>query len=160
MMRKNSRVSVGATSRAAPRAAAAEPLMEVSGTRSSWLTMPRNSARIRSAPRRALVLAGAKLLEVDSRELEAYAKPSTSWNRFDLAIYDSTASGVGHCLELFNRGEEWLKEARKILTGSQNHQSRCRRACLECILDFGGQFQADKLDRKAALDLLESVGIV
>ncbi len=109
---------------------------------------------------RALVLVGAKLLEVDSRELEAYAKPSTSWNRFDLAIYDSTASGAGHCLELFNRGEEWLKEARKILTGSQNHQSRCRRACLECILDFGGQFQADKLDRKAALDLLESVGIV
>ena len=49
MMRKYSRVSAGATSRAAPSAAAVEPLMEVSGTRSSWLTMPRNSARIRSS---------------------------------------------------------------------------------------------------------------
>ena len=109
---------------------------------------------------RALVLAGAKLLEVDSRELEAYAKPSTTYSSFDLAIYDSTASGAGHCLELFNRGEEWLKEARKVLTGSQNHQSRCERACLECILDFGGQFQADKLNRKAARALLKSVGMV
>ena len=50
MMRSQySRVSAGATSRAAPSAAAVEPLMEVSGTRSSWLTMPRNSARIRSS---------------------------------------------------------------------------------------------------------------
>ena len=105
---------------------------------------------------RALVRAGAKLLEVDSRELEAYAKPA-SWEGFDLAIYDSTASGAGHCLELFRRGKAWFEEAERVLAGSEEHRNLCERACLECILDFGGQFQTDKLDRKAALRLLESL---
>lgn len=104
---------------------------------------------------RALVRAGVKLLEVDSRELEAYPKPS-SQEGFDLAIYDSTAAGAGHCLELFQQGSAWFEEAERVLVGSEKHRSLCERACLECILDFGGQFHADKLNRKAALDLLES----
>ena len=49
MMRKNWRVVAGSEAGEAPSAVAAEPLMEVSGTRSSWLTMPRNSARSRSS---------------------------------------------------------------------------------------------------------------
>ncbi len=105
---------------------------------------------------RALVRAGAKLLEVDSRELEAYAKPS-GHNGFDLAIYDSTAADAGHCLELFQRGKSWFEEAERVLVGSEEHRSLCERACLECILDFGGQFHADKLNRKAALRLLQSL---
>ena len=48
-MRMNSRVSAGANCRDAPSRAAVEPLMEVSGIRSSWLTMARNSARWRSS---------------------------------------------------------------------------------------------------------------
>ena len=48
MMRKNWSISAGSRSEAASVSVAAEPLMEVSGVLSSWLTMPRNSARRRS----------------------------------------------------------------------------------------------------------------
>ena len=49
MMRKNWTISAGSSAGEAPSTVAAEPLMEVSGARSSWLTMPRNSARRRSS---------------------------------------------------------------------------------------------------------------
>src|ERR1017187_1372753 len=49
------------------------------------------------------------------------------------------------------------RKARKILRGSPSHNATCRRACLECLLDFGGQFHAHLLDRKGALDLLDTV---
>ena len=49
MIRKNWRASAGFTTREARSAVAAEPLIEVSGARSSWLTSPRNSARSRSS---------------------------------------------------------------------------------------------------------------
>ena len=43
MMRKNSRVSAGSNSGEAANTVVVEPLMEVSGARSSWLTKPKNS---------------------------------------------------------------------------------------------------------------------
>ena len=49
MMRKNCTISAWEGSVAASSTVAAEPLIEVSGARSSWLTMPRNSARCRSS---------------------------------------------------------------------------------------------------------------
>ena len=49
MMRKNCTISAGSRPGEAPSTVAAEPLIEVSGARSSWLTMPRNSARSRSS---------------------------------------------------------------------------------------------------------------
>ena len=48
MMRKNWSISAGSRSDAASVSVAPEPLMEVSGVLSSWLTIPRNSARSRS----------------------------------------------------------------------------------------------------------------
>jgi len=51
-------------------------------------------------------------------------------------------------------GRLWLDAARTLLHGSEVHDQACRRACLECLLDFAGQFYADKLDRAGALDLL------
>ena len=45
MMRKNCCTSAGSSTDDARSTAAAEPLMEVRGARSSWLTMARNSAR-------------------------------------------------------------------------------------------------------------------
>ena len=49
MIRKNCIISAGSSSDAASSRVVTEPLMEVSGVRSSWLTMPRNSARSRSS---------------------------------------------------------------------------------------------------------------
>ena len=103
---------------------------------------------------RALVMAGARLLAVDSREIDARPKPA-AFERFDLIVFDAGSSGAGHCLELFDRGEEWLQQAGRILKGDADHNRRCVRACLDCILDFSGQFSASKLDRKEALQLLD-----
>ena len=45
MMRNSWRVSAGSSGNGALCAVAADPLIDVSGARSSWLTIPRNSAR-------------------------------------------------------------------------------------------------------------------
>ena len=49
MMRKNWSISAWGGGGAAPSTVAVEPLIEVSGARSSWLTIPRNSDRCRSS---------------------------------------------------------------------------------------------------------------
>jgi len=105
---------------------------------------------------RALLLAGARLLELDSRELGLELKPRGT-GEFSILLYDTVPGGAGHSFELLNLGASWLNEARNILRGSASHDEVCRRACLECLLDFGGQFKADLLDRKGALELLNRV---
>jgi len=104
---------------------------------------------------RALLLAGAQLLELDNRELEVDLKmrPDGAPSIF---LYDAAPGGAGHCLELMELGRPWVERAREILRGSDEHHARCRRACLDCILDFSGQFGAHRLDRLAALELLEA----
>ena len=103
---------------------------------------------------RALVLAGSALLDLDSRELELDDKRSDYGNR--ILLYDATPGGSGHCLELMTRGKQWFLKARSILHGSETHNSICRKACLECLLDFSGQFNAHRLDRKKALAFLDN----
>ena len=49
MIRKNCRTSAGSRTRAARSTVVVAPLIEVSGARNSWLTMPRKSARNRSS---------------------------------------------------------------------------------------------------------------
>ena len=105
---------------------------------------------------RALVLSGARLLELDSRELNLELKPRVA-GELSILLYDTAPGGAGHCFELLQLGRSWLGEARKILRGTPSHDAACRRACLECLLDFAGQFHAHRLDRKGALDLLDTV---
>jgi hypothetical protein len=105
---------------------------------------------------RALLLAGARLLELDSRELGLELKPRGG-GEFSLLFHDTVPGGAGHCFELVSLGRPWLEDAGRILRGTASHDATCRRACLECLLDFGGQFQAHRLDRKGALALLDSV---
>jgi hypothetical protein len=103
---------------------------------------------------RALVLAGTQLLELDSRELEMDVKRHGTQGT-TILLYDATPGGSGHCLELMNLGAEWISKATSILRGTDTHNAACRKACLECLLDFSGQFHADQLDRRKALDVLE-----
>jgi DEAD/DEAH box helicase domain-containing protein len=106
---------------------------------------------------RALLLAGTRLLELDSRELGLpKGLKARVDGRLGILLYDTVPGGAGHCLELLNLGRPWLEVAHKILVGSPAHNAICRRACLECLLDFGGQFHADLLDRKGALNLIDS----
>ena len=71
MMRKNSRISAGSSSGVVLSTVATEPLMEVSGARSSWLTMLRNSARSRSSSS-----SGARSCMVTTTDSSA---PSAAW---------------------------------------------------------------------------------
>ena len=103
---------------------------------------------------RALVLAGARLLEIDSREIGLELKPRSA-EAFTILLHDTVPGGAGHCFELFRLGRPWMEEARRILWVTGSHDSACERACLECLLDFGGQFHAHLLDRRGALELLD-----
>jgi len=103
---------------------------------------------------RALLLAGARLLELDERELGMELMPLYDAN-LGIVIYDTAPGGTGHCQELINIGEEWIEATRKILYVDEKHHSHCKKACLDCILDFSGQYSANQLDRLAALTLLD-----
>ncbi|MCG8430968.1 MAG: DUF1998 domain-containing protein [Candidatus Omnitrophica bacterium] len=105
---------------------------------------------------RALILSGTRLLELDHRELGMELIPLRD-AKLGIVIYDTAAGGAGHCQELINIGKEWLEAARNILYVNDEHHSRCKRACLDCILDFSGQYSAHRLDRLEALNLLDSV---
>jgi DEAD/DEAH box helicase domain-containing protein len=102
----------------------------------------------------ALVLAGARLLELDSRELAVDLKGREE-NKTSILLYDTVPGGAGHCLELMERGREWLAKARDILHGSDEHNRTCRKACMDCILDFAGQVRAHRLNRIRALAILD-----
>ncbi len=108
---------------------------------------------------RALVVAGAALLELDERELGLEPHVQLQDGRTGLALYDTAAGGAGHCRELLSRGHAWFGRAREILYVDREHDARCERACLECILDFSSQRQAHLLNRVAALALLRDIGI-
>jgi len=103
---------------------------------------------------RALVLAGARLLELDERELRTELIPLNGKN-LGIVIYDTAPGGAGHCQRLIDLGREWIETARAVLYVDDKHHSRCKKACLDCILDFSGQYSANRLDRLAALTLLD-----
>jgi hypothetical protein len=100
-------------------------------------------------------MAGARLLEIDSREIGLELKPRSA-EEFTILLHDTVPGGAGHCFELFRLGRPWLEEARRILWVTAVHDSVCERACLECLLDFGSQFNAHLLDRRGAWELLNS----
>jgi hypothetical protein len=105
---------------------------------------------------RAIILAAGRLLEVDPRELSSSVK-IVMGGRLGFVIYETTPGGSGHCKELVSGlGRELLLEARQILRGTEEHHSRCERACLDCLLDFSGQYYIDRLDRKGALEIIDT----
>ena len=71
-------------------------------------------------------------------------------------IYETVPGGSGHCREFAELNRNLLDTAREILRGTDEHHRRCDRACLDCLLDFAGQFNFEKMDRRGALDLLEA----
>ena len=102
---------------------------------------------------RALALAGARLLELDEREVGMELIPLRNGS-LGIVIYDVSPGGAGHCKELLRLGKEWVDAAYEVLYVDDKHHSRCRKACLDCILDFSGQYAANHLDRRTALSLL------
>jgi hypothetical protein len=106
----------------------------------------------------ALRIAGAKILEVDSRELGMLETFIGNPACASPVLYDNVPGGVGHVRELVLEGRAWLEATRTLLRGDENHDAICEAACLDCILTFDSQHDMarGRLDRKVALELLDS----
>jgi len=104
---------------------------------------------------RAMIQAGTRLLELDERELGVETMPLKNPN-LGIVIFETSPGGAGHCVELSRLGSEWIKMTRQVLYVNDEHHARCKRACLDCILDFSGQYRASQLNRIAALQLIEN----
>lgn len=108
----------------------------------------------------ALQRAGAKILELDSRELGVMLAPARKeGNTHGIVLYDTAAGGAGHVYELMKTGRPWLEEALLVLTAQNDptHDQRCQNACLDCILSFDNQLKIDKLNRRPATKLLKKL---
>jgi len=101
----------------------------------------------------ALQTAGARMLEVDPRELGVLAVALTSG--YSTVLFDNVPGGAGHVLELMKMGRGWLAQAREALFVDQDHNERCTRACLDCLLSFSTQHYAHLLRRTETLALLD-----
>jgi Lhr-like helicase len=112
----------------------------------------------------ALKLAGAELLEIDHRELGVVFGPIGAVARIGVQLFDNTAGGAGHVLELANYGDQWVKRAMDVMHRDAQHHAVCETACLKCLLTAAsqGDFEAGRLRRKAAYavlsELLSGVG--
>ncbi len=109
---------------------------------------------------RALQIAGAKLLELDSREIGSMVVPTGSAGRaWGAVLYDNVPGGAGHVRELLAAGREWLVEARQALWVSESHNSHCEDGCLDCVLTFDlfSDETQRQLRRRAALELLDAL---
>lgn len=103
----------------------------------------------------ALQIAGARMLELDTREIGAMAAPAdaSTWGSI---VYDNVPGGAGHVRELFDRGRNWLEATLDVLTGTREHAEKCERACLDCLLTFDAQMAhaLGLLQRRRAHEIL------
>ena len=109
----------------------------------------------------ALLISGARLLELDARELGAMVVPtgSSSGKGLGAVIYDNVPGGAGHVRELLSLGRRWLEEARNTMYVNEEHDRTCETSCLDCLLTFGAQEAMRKghLQRSDALQLLNAL---
>ncbi len=87
----------------------------------------------------ALKQAGAELLELDPREI-GMTTCKVGTNAWGLQLFDSTAGGAGHVVELFSRGQEWLERSLGALFLERLHDETCITACLRCLLTSSSQY--------------------
>jgi hypothetical protein len=93
---------------------------------------------------RALHIAGAKLLELDTRELGSMVVILGQGNDRGIVVYDNVPGGAGHVHELFKFERAWLEAALGTMYGDVEHHRRCDTACLHCLLTFDAQEAMDK----------------
>lgn len=108
----------------------------------------------------ALEISGAKLLELDSRELGTLVIPAGEQGRgWGTVLYDDVPGGAGHVRELLALGRQWLEEARNVMFVNERHNEICETACLDCLLTFDAQEPMRKglLQRKLAIQVLDAL---
>ena len=108
----------------------------------------------------ALQISGAKLLELDSRELGTLVIPAGDMGvGLGAVLYDDVPGGAGHVRELLAFGREWLLEARRTMFVSDKHNEVCETACLDCLLTFDAQepMRRGFLNRRLAIRVLDAL---
>ena len=119
-----------------------------SGVRSHWFS------RATVSVAEALRLAAADILDIDFSELCVGSR-----RRFrddmaiaDIYLYDSLSSGAGYSATLADPSmiNMLINRAREILVGCS-----CETACFNCLKHYGNRRVHGRLDRHAALDLLD-----
>lgn len=107
----------------------------------------------------ALQISGAKLLQLDSREIGSMAIRTGLESGFGAVLYDNVPGGAGHVRELLDQKEAWLGEARECMFINDEHHTKCEIACLDCILTYDAQtlVAADKLARKQTVEALDEL---
>lgn len=108
----------------------------------------------------ALKIAGARLLELDSREIGYLVLDGVG-----PVLYDDVPGGAGHVYELMQQGDAWWNEALEVLgryddpAAREEHDRRCETACLDCLLTFDAQEAARKGLLKRRLTLAWAEGL-
>lgn len=106
----------------------------------------------------AVQLAAAELLEIDIREISLSIEELRQGISWRFQLYDSDAGGSGHVSELMTRGAELGAALLQVLRRDDSHDSRCRDACLRCLLTQQSQdaYASGLLDRRGLLAVLGS----
>jgi DEAD/DEAH box helicase domain-containing protein len=103
----------------------------------------------------ALQRAGAQMLELDTRELGVLVVPAGDGGQgLGTVLYDSVAGGAGHVRELLALERKWLTTTWEVLFVNDMHHSRCKTACLDCLLSFDVQ---NLFDRRLAVKVLDAL---
>ena len=108
----------------------------------------------------ALEISGAKLLELDSRELGTLVIPAGErGSGLGAVLYDNVPGGAGHVRELLALGRQWLEEACNVMFVSEQHNETCETACLDCLLTFDAQepMRRGLLQRQLAIGVLDTL---
>ncbi len=101
----------------------------------------------------AMVLAAGQLLDVEFSDLKGgyRLRHSAEKDFVDIFLFDSLSSGAGYSSMLSNRLDDLIAETYKVLHCKNN----CETACHDCLKHFWNQRFQDRLDRHAALQLLD-----
>jgi DEAD/DEAH box helicase domain-containing protein len=106
---------------------------------------------------RALALAGAAILEIDSREIGIFGITLGNKSaRLGLVLYDAVPGGAGHLAQLAQDMPDWINRAKAQLRGTPDHDRSCETACLDCISTFDASFEvaANELHRRDTMEWL------
>lgn len=100
----------------------------------------------------ALRKASAIQMDIEYDEIQAGYRIRDNQDNtcVDVYLYDSLSSGAGYSTQMGEMAEELLGKAREILEGCD-----CDSACQKCLKHYQNQFVQHRLDRFAALELLE-----
>jgi DEAD/DEAH box helicase domain-containing protein len=121
---------------------------------------PSQDASVMSTLGYAMQQAGARILELDARELGVLTVPTGEQGQgWGPVVYDSVAGGAGHVRELVAQGEAWLKETLDVLYVDEEHHKRCETACIDCLLSFSTQYAMSQgiLQRRRAYEVLDGL---